>query len=287
MNGMNTNMLLVLAGLLLLILNLVISVRRKSKPANLLNILLAMAACILAALGLIGFAFNEGINLPAVVAGQAPPFSLPQVASIVGLVVLIAGYWLYRRQRDEDTFDPSASTGLLHMGAAIFVLVAALVIPILPVQFSGGLRAAAAALTPTNGPAPTRIILQTSTPTATVAPTETATPLPTLTPTLTETPIIVATPIKYQSADIATPTACTVTAQMMLNLRSEPSAKQRAIGRVFAGRLLKVLGRSENKQWWKVINDDGKTAVEGWVSAQYVTPDSACTDEAVPVIKGS
>src|SRR5262249_34531198 len=77
------------------------------------------------------------------------------------------------------------------------------------------------------------------------------------------------------------------TANTTINLRPEPSVQQPGIGRILAGALLNVLGRSADKKWWNVISTDNGMSVQGWVSADYVTPDSGCTDAVVPVVQNS
>ncbi|SRR5581483_3375492 len=123
-------------------------------------------------------------------------------------------------------------------------------------------------------------------PTTTSTPTLPSTPtsLPTLTPAPTETEIVLVTPIIYAAADSSTPVNCTVTASTTLNLRADPSVNQRAIGRVMAGSVLPVTGRSADQKWWRVINNANNVEVEGWVSAQYVTADTACNDSTIPVV---
>jgi uncharacterized protein YgiM (DUF1202 family) len=66
-----------------------------------------------------------------------------------------------------------------------------------------------------------------------------------------------------------------------MNLRQSPSTSQAAIGRILAGTMLKVTGKSSDGQWYHVITPDN---VSGWVSAQYVTTYSGCTADSVPVV---
>jgi uncharacterized protein YgiM (DUF1202 family) len=217
-----------------------------------------------------------------------PGFPIGRLASLftaVGaIVIILAGTGLFRNERHRQDFDPSASHGLLNAGAGFFVLVAALVIPMIPAQSTAAPGGVAAGLTPTNGPAPTRIVIRTSTPTLTAIPSLTPTAPPTLTPTTSETPIVLYTAVVYTNSGVSTVTACTVTAQTTLNLRGDPSVQQPAIGRVFAGSLLPVTGQSADKKWWRVVNDDEGSTVEGWVSAQFVTADSSCADGSVPIV---
>src|SRR5260221_2569949 len=133
--------------------------------------------------------------------------------------------------------------------------------------------------------------LQNATSEVTPSPSDTATPFntptaqPSLTPTMSETPIVLYTPLVYQSTyALTTPTSCSVIATTMAYLRGDPSETMASIGTLFAGSYLNVTGRVANKQWWQVISTDGTVSVEGWVRADYVTADSACTDSAVPVI---
>lgn len=124
----------------------------------------------------------------------------------------------------------------------------------------------------------------TTTPSSTPTPPSTPTSLPTLTPAPTETEIVLVTPIAYAVTDASVPISCSVTASTTLNLRADPSLNQRAIGRVMAGSVLPVTGRSGDQKWWRVINNAGNAEVEGWVSAQYVTADKTCADATIPVV---
>ncbi|MCC7447731.1 MAG: SH3 domain-containing protein [Anaerolineae bacterium] len=233
---------------------------------------------------------QNGIGANA--AGGAPAgFPMNQFASLVTAVVAViaiaGGFLIFRTERTRPDFEPAASPGLLNMGAGAFALVAALVIPIIPAQLAGGASGGAFAAQVTPSQVAIRVAQQSSTPTVTLTPSSTVTPLPSLTPTPSETPIVLYTPVPYTgtNGDLSTPTACTVVAQTMLNLRGDPSVDQRAIGRVFAGTLLPVTGQSADKKWWRVQHTANGVTVEGWVSAEFARADSACTPGSVPVIK--
>ena len=90
-----------------------------------------------------------------------------------------------------------------------------------------------------------------------------------------------------RSRPVGTPTSCTVIAKTTVYLRGDPSEKIAAIGTIIGGSLLNVTGRTANKQWWRVIDTEGPVSVEGWVRADLVTADSACTDRAVPSVDGT
>jgi uncharacterized protein YgiM (DUF1202 family) len=207
---------------------------------------------------------------------------------VVGAILIgVAGIFLYRRERERDAFEPSWSPGLLYIGAGVFVLVAALVIPALPGQFFVARAGSAGRFAGTpNGPLPTRVGVQTSTPTATPVPSSTPTALPTLTPAPSESPTPLFTAIAYASTDTALSTTapCTLSAQTMLNLRGDPSVQQQAIGKIFAGALLSATGRTADGKWWRVISTNDVSPVEGWVSADFVKVVSGCADEAIPVV---
>ena len=178
---------------------------------------------------------------------------------------------------------------IVYIVAAVVIIavVALVVVPMVLPQLSGGNRAGAPPAAPAGKPAVVKAAQ--STPTATQQPTATIQPtsLPTLTPAPSETPIILVTAIAYAHSDTTTTTNCTVTASTILNLRSDPSVKQRGIGRVMAGSVLPVTGKSTDQKWWKVINATGDVNVEGWVSAQFVTADKACGDANIPVLGAS
>jgi hypothetical protein len=135
----------------------------------------------------------------------------------------------------------------------------------------------------------TRLVAQAATATITFTPSATVTALPTLTPAPTETDIVLVTPITYQfGADQGTQeTNCRVMAVTLINLRGDPSLNQRGIGRVTAGSLLRVTGRTADAKWWRVINNENGISVEGWVSADFVKPGDDCMAQTVPVIGDS
>jgi uncharacterized protein YraI len=217
-----------------------------------------------------------------------PASRLAAVGVIGAVLVLVAGLILYFGERRKQGFEPSASAGLLYIGAGIFVLVAALVLPGLPGQSSTASAAGInlASLSTDTGSVRTRVIAQSSTPTATPVASSTATEVPTLTPIPSTSPTALFTAIAYAgSTEASTTTTCTVTATTRLNLRGDPSTKQMAIGKVFAGSLLPVTGQSADKKWWRVIASDGGSPVEGWVSADYVTTMSGCANASIPVIE--
>jgi uncharacterized protein YraI len=217
-----------------------------------------------------------------------PASRLAAVGVIGAALVLVAGLILYFGERRKQGFEPSASAGLLYIGAGIFVLVAALVLPGLPGQSSTASAAGInlASLSTDTGSVRTRVIAQSSTPTATPVASSTATEVPTLTPIPSTSPTALFTAIAYAgSTEASTTTTCTVTATTRLNLRGDPSTKQMAIGKVFAGSLLPVTGQSADKKWWRVIASDGGSPVEGWVSADYVTTMSGCANASIPVIE--
>jgi uncharacterized protein YgiM (DUF1202 family) len=177
------------------------------------------------------------------------------------------------------------------MGAAVFILAATLVIPLIPGQMSGA--AAASAPNPAQRGGQTARVFWTATPSATPLPTGTPTPLPTFTPTAPDAPIVQPTQIAYAYAPpTGTPSGlqsatgvaqCTVTAQVNLNLHGDPSTSKPAIGDpIPSGTILTVTGKSKDGNWWKVTFGDGAKARTGWVSGQYATPSgSLCS--AVPV----
>jgi uncharacterized protein YgiM (DUF1202 family) len=124
-----------------------------------------------------------------------------------------------------------------------------------------------------------------ATPSLTPAVTVDASAMPSLTPTASETPIALYTQVAYVSTSAqTTPTKCTVTAKITTYLRGEANENQSAIGVVGPGSLMYVNGRTANHKWWLVMAPttvDVSTMIEGWVRADYVTPDSACTDQEV------
>jgi len=206
-----------------------------------------------------------------------------QLAGLGGGLCILLALALYFIERGRSGFQASSSRGLLNAGAGLFVVVAVAVIPILPGELGGSTQAAAA------GPRTVNVARRASaTPSSTPTATDTATPMPSLTPMQTDTPLPMPTKIQYSStytADLQK-SVCTATANALVNLRGDASAQQPAIGRVFAGSLLNVTGSSADKKWWQVINNDNDISVEGWVSADYVSLNSTCTNQTIPVVAG-
>ncbi|MEP7285206.1 MAG: SH3 domain-containing protein [Chloroflexota bacterium] len=393
MNPLNENTLLILVGLVLLLINVIIGavrLRQGHLRAGVFNVLLALAACILIAFGLVRISFaplfgspvaaaaavqtkpGTAVNVangangadpsqgkasdnsatdPDVIALRKGTVSAPMMAelangtipapmqtvmasrpegsngnvapqnvsnpsspaavtgvpnagavainrmaplatAVAALVIIVASFALYLAERRRQEFNPSTSAGLLNTGAGIFTLVAALVLPIIPLQLSGarlpiGTVAQAQTIAGTTTPKP--IVVDTATPTGTATPSTTPTAVPSLTPAPSETPIVLVTAIAYVSTDTTTVnTSCSVTANTMLNLRGDPSISQRAIGKVFAGSLLPVTGQSADNKWLRVVNTmittDQSIEVEGWVSVEFVTANASCATANVPVI---
>ncbi len=124
----------------------------------------------------------------------------------------------------------------------------------------------------------------TATPSSTFAPSATATDVPSLTPVPSDTPVLLITSIAYSSTQSSTMTACTLIANTMTYLRGDPSDHKAAIARIFAGSLLQVMAQSTDKQWWQVKYTDIGIVIDGWVSTQFVSVDSACKDGSVPLV---
>jgi len=298
MSLLNTNTLLVLTGLVLLVINVIIAavtLRAKQVRAGLISVGLALLACVLVVVGItrVSWASSSPSYQAAITAGglEAMP---PVLVALGGLVIVIASVVSYRLEARQPGFNPSNSSSLLNIGAGAFTLVAALVIPVIPLELahpsanvavlaaradSVSTQAPLPTSTPTETPGPSLTPLPTTTPTASGTPT----PLPSLTPTLSETPIVLYTQIAYVSTyTVGVPVGCTITATTTLNLRGDPSVKQASIGRVLAGSVLNVLGRSQDSKWWYAVNTNGVVQVNGWVSADYVTHNSACDN--VPAV---
>ncbi len=370
MNPLNVNTLLLLVGLLLLLVNVVIGaimLRQGRVRAGLLNILLALAACAVIVVGLVGISFappttpaaaaafvsnsGSGSNgaagtnpqnggtgrvsaiqtqiaqgtLPAplqtsVAAGtplsaafanrtgnnggnpssgannagsstgtlSGPIAGLPfnllvQLVTVIGGIIIIgAALGLFLAERDHDNFNPSVSGGLLNIGAGVFVIVAAIVIPLIPAQLTGSTRVNAAAAN-----AAVRLAAraaETATPTETLTPSATGTPMPSLTPAPSETPIVLVTQVAYAAGPNSTATACILTTRTLAYLRADASNKNASIASIFPGSLLQVTAQSTDKKWWRVIYTDNGTSIEGWVEDQLVSADAACNDGSVELV---
>jgi Bacterial SH3 domain len=228
---------------------------------------------------------QDGPAAPAAASADIPPSRLAAVTAIGAAVIFLAGLILYFGERRRPGFEPSSSAGLLYVGAGVFVLVAALVVPGLPGQFSVARASGISVADQATSDRTERVPQQTPTPSATSVPSATPTELPTLTQMPSESPTPLFTPVAYTAnADGSATTACSVTAQTGLNLRGDPSTAQMGIGKVFAGSLLPVTGQSPDKKWWRVISTDGGTPVEGWVSTEFVAPMPGCANVQLPVV---
>ena len=194
-----------------------------------------------------------------------------QLAVIGGIAGLLLALILYFRERRLTGFALANSRGLLNLGAAFFIVVAALVIPLISAQNTA---AASAGRAVAAGNFRSRAV--TPTPSNTPQPTDTATMMPSLTPARTDTVAPLPTQVHYSSTYTVNmeKSVCTATANTTISLRTDPSVQQQAIGRVVGGSLLNVIERSADGQWLHVITSD--TGVEGWVSASFVTLGSSC-----------
>ncbi len=68
----------------------------------------------------------------------------------------------------------------------------------------------------------------------------------------------------------------------MIYLRADPSTRQQAIGKIFAGSLMQVIGRSSDTKWLNVIFQDGANKIVGWVSTDYLTMGLTCDMAKLP-----
>lgn len=197
-------------------------------------------------------------------------------------VVLALGLFFFERRRDG--FAPTNSRGLLNAGASLFVLVAALVIPMLPGQLAQAQPTGAGAAR--NASAFTRSVI-TATPSPLPTQTKAPTAIPSLTPTMTDTPLATPTEISYAAAQPTAPptaalTQCMVTVSSGVNLRADPSTANTPLLAFQSQTTLSVSGETSDKKWWQVIyNNNGKT-VMGWLSVQVTKSNGKC--DAVAVI---
>lgn len=232
---------------------------------------------------------------PAAGTGNTQPDAniLSPVAAAGGFSIILA-IVLFLIERRRPNFSAAGSRGLLNLGAGLFIVVAALVIPMIPGQIAGTSQvAAAAAFRSTFAAVPTKVVA-TATPSATLAPSATPSALPTLTLTATDAPRVQPTSISYAMAQttttgvastvapdlskVATNGAiqCSVNASHNVNLRPAPSTDKPLLLTIPAGVDLPVSAQSKDKAWWKVSYNDGTTTTVGWVSAQYVTANGKC-----------
>ncbi len=227
--------------------------------------------------------------------GAAPDANILSPVAAAGGLSIILAIVLFLIERRRPNFSAAGSRGLLNLGAGLFIVVAALVIPMIPGQIAGTSQvAAAAALRSTFAAAPTKVVAS-ATPSPTVAPSATPSALPTLTLTATDAPRIQPTSISYAMAQSTTDstaapdlskvatsgaTQCVVNTIHNVNLRPDPSTDKPLLLTVPAGVDLPVSAQSKDKAWWKVSYSDGATTTVGWVSAQYATANSKCS--AVP-----
>ena len=310
---------LALFGLLILIINEargVVQLRQKLSSVGPFSISAALIATGLLVIGIAGAAaasktasystaltgglFGMGGAVPRTNSGNMLTAFLTMPPILIaggGLVVLLSAFFLYRYEMRQPGFHLDHSAGVLNMAVGSFTLIAALLIPAITSQLNSTAAAASAGRTDRLNVAvmavnstPTvfgSVILPTAQPTATptvpAASANMATPLPTLTATLSETPLILYTVIPYTSTyAVGLTVLCTVTTTGQVNLRADPSMNQQAIGSVYGGSLLNALGHTADGKWWHVVSIQGGVTVEGWVSGDFITPDSYCS--AVPVV---
>jgi len=98
----------------------------------------------------------------------------------------------------------------------------------------------------------------------------------------TATPFVLPTPFLTPTSPIPpTPFVCRVTptANVNVNVRTGPGTNYPAIGSLFAGTSLDVIGRSPDGVWW-VVNLSGR---QGWVSGNVTRVEGPCGSLAVIV----
>src|SRR5258708_1411607 len=185
---LNENTALLIGGLILLLINVLIGFIQllgSNARASIINLLLALAGCVLIAIGLVR------MSLPMDIQAERLPLL---IGAAGGVLILLLSFILYRSERRKEGFEPKNSSGLLNTGAGIFVLIAAIVIPFIPFQLTGkpvriNLAVSAANLPTAVTASPTPRIVLTSTPTLTPTPSDPPTPQPSLTPPVSHTPI--------------------------------------------------------------------------------------------------
>lgn len=258
--------LAVLIGVVALVISLVLGAIQVVRPlprAGAANALLALVACAAICIGTLGGSLLGTLGARTIIA-----------ALLGGIFSVIAGIAIFAVERRREGFDPGHSIGLLCAGTGIFALVCAVILPVLPTQFT--LPA------PTLIPTTTATTLLTALPTRTPRITGTVTPIPSLTTTPTAVPTLTATPtyglptlptsILPSATVTATPVPCTVTVNRNVNLRRGPSAETELITTIPFDTVLNVTGRSQDKVWWRVVYN-GQV---GWVNGEFVTPESSC-----------
>jgi hypothetical protein len=258
--------LAVLIGIIALVIGLLLGTIQVVRPlprAGAANALLALVACAAICVGTLGGSLLGTLGTRAIVA-----------ALLGGVISIIAGIAIFAVERRGEGFDPGHSIGLLCAGTGIFALVCAVILPVLPSQFT--LPA------PTLIPTSTASALRTALPTRTPRITGTVTSIPTLTTTPTQVPSLTVTPTlgvpdlptSILPSETITPTLvpCTVTVNRNVNLRRGASAETELMTTVPFDTVLNVTQRSQDKMWWRVVYN-GQV---GWVNSIFVTPDAAC-----------
>ncbi len=241
-----------------------IRLRRAAPRAGIVTAVLAFMASAGICAGTLGFSLLGPFDARALI-----------VVLLTGALSIVAGIAMFARERRLEGFDPGRSPGLLYAGVGVLAVVSAIILPTLPMQFTlpPPTPVVTRTATPTRTPPPTRTPRESATPTPIPSLTLTPTPIPTL--TLTPTYDLPALPTSVEPTATLTPTPapCTVTVNRNVNLRRGPSADQERILTVPYETVLPVLERSQDKKWWKVTFQDQ----QGWVSGEFVTPDSGCS----------
>src|SRR5258708_1388976 len=200
-------------------------------------------------------------------------FNVNSLLILIGLLALLIDVIFSAARLRQNRFRAGLLNVLLAVAACAMIAFGIASLPANPSSAVPGASSAAQA------------VALTATPSTTFAPSSTVTDVPSLTPAPSDTPVILVTPIAYSSTQASTMTPCTLIANTMAFLRGDPSDHKASIARIFAGSLLQVIGQSTDQQWWQVKYTDIGIVVEGWVSTQFVTVDSACKDSAVPQIR--
>jgi hypothetical protein len=249
-------------GIALIILGLFIGTLRRR--AEIPVVLLALGACVALAISTVNTVLHGRV--------ESQTIAIPV---LIGVITFLVGVIIALRERRRPNYTPGRSVGLLYAGVGIFAVICAIMLPVLPTQFTWQaptLALPTMAVTPT--PAAIRTLI---TPTSDATITRTPTAIPSLTPTPTITVIPTRT---IPTATPTLPVACEATTRENVNLRSGAGTTFERLATIPQGSRIEVEARTETDsgEWLRIRYNDQ----QGWISAEFARLDEGCN---VPTIE--
>lgn len=199
---------------------------------------------------------------------------------LVGLGEAVLGVVVYLLLERRQSVPVSRSFGVLYTAAGVYVVIAAIFVPLLPGQFR---QASVAQIVE---PSPVVTLARTDepvlSPTIQSTATWTAVPSsPTLDPTQTATPAATPTRIRYSTPTPA-PTSipevvCGALANFNVNLRVAPSLDAQVLAVIPYQSVVQLGGRAERGNWWLALYQ----SQWGWIDGDYLVLDTVCAQAPI------